>query len=65
MIKPKGVATIMGIILISACGWVALVGLVLTDNIWVGAVLSIAGGCVIGGGVAYLIWRWWFKGIRQ
>jgi len=64
MIKPKGVATIMGIILISVCGWVALVGLVLTDNIWVGSVLSIVGGCVIGGAVAYLMRRWWFKGIR-
>jgi len=65
MIKPKGVATIMGIILISVCGWVALVGLVLTNNFWVGSVLSIAGGGAIGGAVAYLMRRWWIKEIGR
>lgn len=64
MIKRKGVAIVMGIILISVCGWVALVGLVLTDNIWVGSALSLAGGIAIGGAVSYLMRRWWFKGIE-
>ena len=65
MIKRKGAATVMGIMLISVCGWVALVGLVLTYNIWVGSVLSLAGGAAIGGGIAYLMWRWWFKGYEK
>lgn len=65
MVKPKGAATVMGIILISVCGWVALVGLVLTDNFWVGSALSVVGGSAIGGGVAFLMWRWWFKGIER
>lgn len=65
MIKPKGAATVLGIMLISVCGWVALVGLVLTDNFWVGSVLSFAGGCAIGGAVAYLMRRWWFRGIER
>ena len=65
MIKRKGAATVMGIMLISVCGWVALVGLVLTDNIWVGSALSFAGGSAIGGGIAYLMRRWWFKGIER
>ena len=63
MIKRKGAGTVMGIILVSVCGWVALVGLVLTDNFWVGSALSIAGGVAIGGVVAYLMKRWWFKSI--
>lgn len=65
MVKMKGAATVMGIILISVCGWVALVGLVLTDNIWVGSALSFSGGAAIGGGVAFLMRRWWFKGILK
>jgi len=65
VVKTKGAATVMGIILISVCGWVSLVGLVLTDNIWVGSVLSLAGGCAIGGGVAFLMRRWWFKEIER
>ena len=63
MVKPKGVATVMGIILISVCSWVALVSLVLAPNFWVGSALSFSGGAAIGGGVAYLMRRWWFKGI--
>ncbi len=65
MIKPKGAATIMSIILISVCGWVALVTFVLAPNLLVGAALSLAGGSAIGGGVAYLMRRWWFKGIER
>lgn len=65
VIKRKGAATVMGIMLISVCGWVALVGLVLTDNFWVGSALSLAGGLAIGGGVAFLMRRWWFKGIAR
>jgi hypothetical protein len=62
MVKPKGGATVMAIIVISVCGWVALV-IVLAPNFWVGSALSFSGGAAIGGGVAYLMWRWWFKGI--
>ena len=64
MIKLKGAGTILGIILISICGWVALVNFVLAPNFWVGSALSIAGGVAIGGGVAFLMRRWWFKGIE-
>ena len=63
MVKPKGAATLMGLIVISVCGWVALVSFVLAPNFWVGSALSLSGGAAIGGGVAYLMWRWWFKGI--
>jgi len=63
MVKPKGAATVMGLILISVCGWVALVSFVLAPNFWVGSALSFSGGAAIGGGVAYLMWRWWFKRI--
>lgn len=63
MVKPKGAATVMGLILISVCSWVALVTFVLAPNVWVGSVLSFSGGVAIGGGVAYLMWRWWFKRI--
>lgn len=63
MVKPKGAATVMGLILISVCGWVALVSFVLAPNFWVGSALSFSGSAAIGGGVAYLMWRWWFKGI--
>lgn len=65
MVKRKGVATVMGIMLISVCGWVALVGLVIKPGILVGAALSVVGGMAIGGGIAYLMWRWWFKGIPK
>ena len=61
MIKRKGVAVIMAIILISVCGWVAVVGLVIKPPFWLGAILSIIGGIVIGTVVAYLIRRWWFR----
>ena len=65
MIKPKGTATVMAIILISVCGWAAIVGLVIKPGILVGAALSVVGGMAIGGGIAYLMWRWWFKGILK
>ncbi|MBA7695286.1 hypothetical protein ES703_103909 [subsurface metagenome] len=64
MIKRRGPATVMGIMLISVCGWVALVGLVIKPNIWVGAALSIVGGIAIGAAVVYLMWRWWFREIQ-
>lgn len=64
MIKPKGVATVMAIILISVCGWVALVTFVLAPNFVVGSALSVAGGAAIGAAVACLLRRWWFKGIE-
>jgi len=65
MVKPKGVATVMGIILISVCSWVALITFVIQPNMWVGSALSFNGGATIGGGVAYLMRRWWFKGIER
>ena len=62
MIKGKGVATVMAIILISVCGWVAIIGLVIKPGILVGSALSVGGGMAIGAAVAYLMWRWRFKG---
>jgi len=64
MIKRKGAGTVLGIILVSAGGWAALVTFVLADNLLVGAALSLAGGIAIGVAVACLMRRWWFKGIR-
>jgi biotin transporter BioY len=65
MIKRKGVTTVAGIALIAVCGWVTLVSLVLTDNFWIGSALSLVGGAAIGLVVAYLMRRWWFKGIEK
>ncbi|GAI96724.1 unnamed protein product [marine sediment metagenome] len=62
MIKRKGVALVMGIILTSVCVWVAIVGLVIKPGILIGAALSLAGGTGIGCIVAYLLRRWWVKG---
>jgi len=64
MIKLKGATTILGIILVSAGGWAALVTFVLAPNIWVGGTLSLGGGIAIGAAVAFLMRRWWFKGIE-
>ena len=61
--KWKGARTMMAIILISCCGWVAVVCLVIKPPLWIGAGLSIIGGVAIGTVVAYLIRRWWLKGI--
>jgi len=61
MILLKSAGALIAIILIPVCGWVAVVGLVLGVTIWLGAILSIIGGIVIGMVVAYLIRRWWFK----
>jgi hypothetical protein len=61
MIKRKGAVTLVGMIIISVCGWVAIVVFVIQPNIWVGSALSLAGGAAIGGVVAYLIRRWWFN----
>ncbi|MBA7648587.1 hypothetical protein ES703_56375 [subsurface metagenome] len=58
----KGAGTLMAIILISVCGWVAVVALVIKPPFWLGSILSIIGGLAIGTVVAYLIRRWWFKG---
>lgn len=61
MMNIKTTRGLMAIILISMCGWVALVGLVIKPPLWLGAVLSIVGGAVIGTIVAFLIRRWWFR----
>jgi len=58
----KSSGTLMAIILVSVCGWVAVVGLVIKPTFWVSALLCIGGGIVIGTVVAYLIRRWWFRG---
>lgn len=60
MMRLKSTGTLMAIILIAVCGWVAVVGLVIKPALWVGALLAIGGGAVIGCVVAYLIRRWWF-----
>ena len=57
----KSSRTLMAIILVPVCGWVAVVGLVIKPIFWVGALLSIGGGIVLGAVVAYLIRRWWFR----
>jgi len=61
MIKQKGAVTLIGIITVLVCGWVAIVAFVIQPNIWVGSALSLVGGVAIGGVVAYLIRRWWFN----
>jgi len=61
MKRRKSAGTLMAIILISVCGWTAVVGLVIKPNIWGGAALSFGGGIAIGFAVVYLICRWWFK----
>jgi len=61
MTKLKTARTLMAIILISVCGWVAVVALVIKPPLWLGAILSIIGGIAIGTVVAYLIRRWWLK----
>jgi len=61
MIKRKGAVTLMGVIFISVCGWVAIVAFVIQPNTWVGSALSLVGGVAIGGVVAYLIRSWWFN----
>ncbi len=63
MMRLKSTGTLMAIIVISVCGWVAVVVLIIKPDIWTGAALSVAGGAVIGTVVAYLMRRWWFKGI--
>ena len=60
MIKLKGPGAVLGIILICAGGWAALITF-LIDNFLIGAVVALAGGVAIGAVVAYLMRRWWFK----
>ena len=62
MIRRKSAGVVVGIIVIAAMSWAALVKFVLTDSILVGSGLSLAGGVAIGAGVALLLRRWWFKG---
>lgn len=61
MIRRKGAVTLIGMIMIPVCGWVAIVTFVIQPNTWVGSALSLVGGVAIGGVVAYLIRRWWFN----
>lgn len=59
--KLKTARTLMTIILISTCGWVAVIHLVIKPPFWLGGILSIIGGIVIGTAVVYLMRRWWFR----
>lgn len=63
--KKKGAGIVMTIILISVCGWVAIVAFVIKPNMWVGVALCLGGGTVIGLGIIYLLWTWWFKRIPK
>lgn len=65
MIKKKGAGVVTAIILISVFGWVAIVGLVIKPNIWVGSILCLFGGGIIGLAAGYLMRKWWFKGIGR
>jgi len=65
MKKTKGAGMAMAIMLISVCGWVAIVQFVLAPNFWAGVALSFGGGIFIGVAVLCLMWRWWFKGIES
>jgi len=61
--KKKGAGMMMAIILISACGWVAIVVSIIKPSLVAGAGLSVGGGAVIGLVIAWLMKRWWFKRI--
>ena len=63
--KKKGAGMMMAIILISACGWVAIVVFVIKPDIAIGAALSVVGGAAIGLVIAWLMKRWWFKRIPR
>ena len=65
MIRRKGPATVLAIILLAAVGWATLVTFVLATNLLTGAAWSLAGGVAIGVGIAYLLKRWWFKGYEK
>ncbi|HUU65474.1 MAG TPA: hypothetical protein VMW37_05150 [Dehalococcoidales bacterium] len=64
MIKLKGAGMVMAIMLISVCGWVAIIAFIIKPNMWAGSALCLFGGSVIGAGIVYLMRRWWFKGIE-
>jgi len=61
--KKKGVGMVMTIILVSVCGWVAIVSFVIKPDMMAGVALSVCGGGAIGLAIAYLIRSWWMKGI--
>lgn len=62
--KKKGVGMIMTIMLVSVFGWVAIVGLVIKPVLWLSLLIVPIGGIAIGLGICFLMWRWWFKGIK-
>jgi hypothetical protein len=61
MKKLKTARSLMIIMLISVCGWTAIVGLVIKPPLWIGAGLSLGGGFAIGAVISFLIWRWWIR----
>ena len=58
----KRPAIVSALILFLALAWAAVVTFILATSLWTGAAYSLAGGSVIGLGIAYLLKRWWFKG---
>lgn len=62
--KKKGVGMMMTIMLAAACGWSAIVAFVIKPGFWLGIPIALFGGIAIGVGICYLMWRWWFKGIK-
>jgi len=63
--KKKGAGMVMTILLVSLCGWVAIVGLVIKPDFATGAALSVVGGAAIGLVIVFLMSNWWFKGILK
>jgi hypothetical protein len=62
--KKKGTGMVMTIMLVSICGWVAIVVFVIKPDIGDGIALSVIGGTAIGVVIVCLMSKWWFKGIR-
>jgi len=63
--KKKGAGMVMTIMLVTVCGWVAIVAFVIKPDIAAGVFLCLAGGSVIGLVIVWLMQRWWFRGIQQ
>jgi len=61
LIKWKGAGMVMTIIIVSVFGWVAIVALVIKPVCWLGALLCLLGGSLIGLGIFYLMKKWWFS----
>ncbi len=60
--KKKGAGMVMTIMLVAACGWVAIVAFVIKPDMGDGIALSVIGGAAIGVVIVCLMSKWWFKG---